>query len=95
MFYLLPTIIMPNFDGTGPQGIGPNTGRGQGPCAAQNRGFGRGCPAQGRFGACRRFFGAIWPRGRCYDTANLEETEKALEEELAAVKKARAEQNKE
>ena len=42
-------IIMPRFDGTGPMGMGPGTGRGMGPCGA-GRGFGfgtgyYGCPA--------------------------------------------------
>jgi len=38
---------MPNFDGTGPQGMGAMTGRGLGPCRGGmrrgcSRGFGRG-----------------------------------------------------
>lgn len=36
---------MPGFDGTGPQCLGPGTGRGFGPCGAGmawGRGFGRG-----------------------------------------------------
>ncbi len=34
---------MPRFDGTGPQGQGPLTGRGLGPCGrGMHRGFGRG-----------------------------------------------------
>ena len=34
---------MPNFDGTGPQGMGALTGRGLGPCGCgMRRGFGRG-----------------------------------------------------
>jgi len=34
---------MPGFDGTGPQGQGPLTGRGLGPCGCgMRRGFGRG-----------------------------------------------------
>jgi len=34
---------MPGFDGTGPQGFGPMTGRGLGPCGCgMRRGFGRG-----------------------------------------------------
>ncbi len=32
---------MPNMDGTGPNGAGPMTGRGMGPCG-QGRGMGRG-----------------------------------------------------
>ena len=34
---------MPGFDGTGPRGFGPGTGRGLGPCGRGYRwGFGRG-----------------------------------------------------
>lgn len=33
---------MPNRDGTGPNGRGPLTGRGLGPCARGNRGRGNG-----------------------------------------------------
>lgn len=36
---------MPNFDGTGPQGMGPQTGWGMGPCGqgqARGRGLNRG-----------------------------------------------------
>jgi hypothetical protein len=43
---------MPGFDGTGPMGMGPMTGRGMGPCG---RGYGR------PFG-----FGRGWGRGRGY-----------------------------
>ena len=44
---------MPNFDGTGPQGKGPMTGRGAGPCAkgktpAAGRGAGRGAGRRAR-----------------------------------------------
>ncbi|MBT5016800.1 DUF5320 domain-containing protein [Candidatus Peregrinibacteria bacterium] len=38
---------MPNFDGTGPQGQGPLTGRGKGDCENSDSGGpgrGRGCP---------------------------------------------------
>ena len=38
---------MPRFDGTGPQGAGPLTGRGFGPCSG---GLGRGRGYGGRFG---------------------------------------------
>ncbi len=44
---------MPNFDGSGPMGQGPMTGRGMGSCNGQVRGRGQGC-ARG-FGF-RRFF---------------------------------------
>ncbi|MBN2102071.1 MAG: DUF5320 domain-containing protein [Candidatus Aenigmarchaeota archaeon] len=47
---------MPGFDGTGPRGIGPMTGRGMGPCGrgmgfgrGAGRGFGRGFWAQEQF----------------------------------------------
>lgn len=48
---------MPNRDSTGPQGLGPMTGRGMGPCGngiargcgrGLGRGFGRGPGFQGR-----------------------------------------------
>ncbi len=56
---------MPNYNGTGPQGTGPGTGRGLGPCGAGNacgRGYGRG---QGRV----RGFGGSGPYGRGYGAA--------------------------
>lgn len=58
---------MPYRDGTGPQGQGPRTGRGQGNCAGQGgagwgRGFGRrrnvGRGWGSGFGWWHRFFGA-------------------------------------
>ena len=67
---------MPNMNKTGPQGAGPKTGRGMGPCGnglRQGRGTGAG------FGF-RRFFS---PKN---DLATLENDEKMLEEELARVK---------
>ncbi len=45
---------MPGFDGTGPGGNGPGTGRGFGPCGrgmAYGRGFGRGFGRGRGFGA--------------------------------------------
>ena len=39
---------MPNMDRTGPQGNGPMTGRGLGPCSnGMRRGFGRNCKRMG------------------------------------------------
>ncbi len=36
-------VNMPNFDGTGPRGLGPMTGRGLGPCGrGYRRGYGFG-----------------------------------------------------
>lgn len=67
---------MPKFDGTGPAGMGPKTGRGLGPCAGGMRQcwncWGRG------FG--RRF---ISPKN---ELAALEEEAKMLEEELKAIR---------
>jgi len=76
---------MPQLDQTGPQGLGPKTGSGLGPCAGADRqgfGFGRGINRRGcGFGiGCRRF---ISPKN---ELAALEEEEKMLEEELALVK---------
>ncbi|MDD5099285.1 MAG: DUF5320 domain-containing protein, partial [Candidatus Colwellbacteria bacterium] len=59
---------MPRFDGTGPAGQGPMTGRGMGPCG---RGFGRG-----RGCGFGRFFS---PKN---ELSALEAEEKALKEEL-------------
>lgn len=50
---------MPQFDGTGPEGKGPNTGRGMGPCN-QNKGKAAGRPMAGRRGG----FGAGRGMGR-------------------------------
>jgi hypothetical protein len=49
---------MPRFDGTGPEGKGPNTGRGMGPCN-QNKNKAAGRPMAGR----RRGFGRGAGRG--------------------------------
>ena len=59
---------MPRFDGTGPAGYGPATGRGMGPCGAamgQGRGFG-----------CRRFF------TKKEESEMLKEEVESLEQEL-------------
>jgi len=45
---------MPNIDGTGPQGLGPMTGKGLGPCGGGmrrgcGRGFGRGFGFRARY----------------------------------------------
>ncbi len=64
---------MPKFDGTGPQGMGPMTGRGLGPCGGRIKlGGGRGF----RCGL-----------GRCFGWKSLSDYKKALEEELEEVKK--------
>ena len=65
---------MPVQDGTGPQGMGPLTGRGFGPCGRGfRRGWGRG-------------LGRFWRRSRLPKT-NLTDYVKSLEEELAEAKK--------
>ncbi|MFA5349192.1 MAG: DUF5320 domain-containing protein [Candidatus Paceibacterota bacterium] len=66
---------MPRFDGTGPMGTGPATGRGMGPCA-------------GRLGLGRRFcrfwaFGAVTEKE---EKDLLERDVEALEDELKAAK---------
>jgi len=64
---------MPRYDGTGPLGLGPRTGRGAGPCG---RGFG-----------FRRFWGLNRRRWTDKDEiSSLDDEEKALEEELKAVR---------
>ncbi len=70
---------MPRLDQTGPMGQGPMTGRGIGPCGGGlGRGRGLGFGARG-FGF-RRF---ISPKN---ELISLEEKEKILEEELAAIR---------
>lgn len=62
---------MPRFNGMGPCGMGPRTGKGMGPCG---RGYG------GRAGYGRRY-GAGYGRG--YYPFSLEEEKAFLEEEKA------------
>jgi len=72
---------MPKFDGTGPRGLGPMTGRGLGPCGRGQGGF--NCPF-GRglgFGSGHGRF--ISPQN---ELSSLQEEEKMLEEELAVLK---------
>jgi len=65
---------MPKFDGTGPQGQGPRTGRGMGPC-----GGGVGCGfGQGMGG--RRFF------SKKEESEMLDTEVEELEAELKAIK---------
>lgn len=81
---------MPGFDGTGPMGQGPRTGRGFGPC-----GFGLGW--RKRFGAGRgmgRYFGWQWPQSQEDQKQALIDYRKALEEELEDVKKEEVELGK-
>ncbi len=71
---------MPGFDGTGPTGQGAGTGRCLGSCGNKMRRC-WGC----RGGFClRRFF------SQKNELAALEDEEKMLEEELAAIKQEKA-----
>jgi hypothetical protein len=67
---------MPRLDGTGPQGSGPQTGRGFGPCGGGSR---RGWRCWGRRG-----FGRF--AGTANNLAALKEEEKILEEELKTLR---------
>jgi len=73
---------MPNFDGTGPMGLGPRTGRGLGPCGrglGWRMGYGRG------FGYGYRCFAS--PKN---ELNALEDEIQILEEELKALKEEKA-----
>jgi hypothetical protein len=69
---------MPKFDGTGPQGAGPGTGRCFGFCNCPNF-RGRGCG----FGQGLGFRRVVSPKNQL---AVLEDEEKMLEEELAMIR---------
>lgn len=69
---------MPKFDGTGPNGQGPNTGRGFGGC--------RGGVARGYVGCCGRGLGYGRYISAKNELAALEEDEKILEDQLALVR---------
>ncbi|MCK9548793.1 MAG: DUF5320 domain-containing protein, partial [Sphaerochaeta sp.] len=79
---------MPRYDGTGPWGYGPMTGRGMGRCnPAYHQGYGFGW---GR-GMGRRFFGRGWGMGGgasmpfAAPAISLEERKRFLEEELKEI----------
>lgn len=68
---------MPRLNGTGPQGMGPGTGRGLGSCA---QGFGAGCCG-------RRFYTKSEEKELLVESVkNLKEDLKAAEERLAEIK---------
>ena len=80
---------MPNFDGTGPTGAGPRTGRGMGPCAGswgagygmRGRGYGRG---MGAGCACPMGMGGFYsPRNQL---AVLKDEEAMLANELETLR---------
>jgi hypothetical protein len=70
-------IKMPRYDGTGPFGAGPLTGRGLGPCGG---GYGRGYGCYGR-----KFY------TKTEEKDLLEDSVQALEEDLKAAKERLAE----
>ncbi len=74
---------MPRFNGAGPLGFGPGTGRGMGPCGA-GMGWQRG------FGRFWRFGSQITKKE---EKEMLEEEAKVLEEDLKAIKERLAELN--
>jgi len=83
---------MPAFDGTGPQGVGPMTGRGMGPCAmpAGRQGKGRGMGRRMGFGfgfGRQRGLGRFYGGGQAWKKEDLEDYKKALQEELEDVDK--------
>lgn len=71
---------MPAFDRTGPQGMGPRTGRGFGPCG---QGFRRG------FGPCGfgHFFSRFFSPSPHNQAGDLSAYVKSLEEEIKLAKK--------
>ncbi len=74
---------MPAFDGTGPQGQGPKTGRGFGQCGI-GLGWRRQC-GMGR--GMGRYFNWNWPQDKEGQNKALEDYKKALEEEMEDVNK--------
>jgi len=77
---------MPNNNGTGPQGAGPNTGWGRGPCGG-GRGFFRN-GFGGRFGF-RRFWNSNFSNKD--EKEILSNEEGMLEQEIKAIKSRLAE----
>jgi len=74
---------MPRFDGTGPRGMGPMTGRGFGPC-------GMGLGWRSRYGMGRgmgRYFGWDDPKTKEDKLKALVDYKKALKEELEDLEK--------
>ena len=87
---------MPAFDGTGPQGQGPMTGRGFGPCGRGNRfgmgmGFGRG---RGYGRGLGRYFGWNSPQTKEEKVESIQAYKKALQEEMEDAEKELADLQK-
>lgn len=76
------TKNMPAFDRTGPQGQGPMTGRGLGPCGTgrgMGMGFGRG---RGYGRGLGRYFGWNAPQTKEEKIEDIKTYRKALQEEM-------------
>lgn len=78
-------IIMPFKDGTGPQGQGPMTGRGLGPCG-EGRGKGMGMGRHMGFGRGRGFRSWFASLSKDQVKEELASYKKTLEDELEQVK---------
>ncbi|OGL52761.1 hypothetical protein A3K55_01380 [Candidatus Shapirobacteria bacterium RBG_13_44_7] len=81
---------MPNLDKTGPQGQGPMTGRGFGPCGSKVGWGKRICSGRG----LGKYFRWNWPKTKKDQTKALAEYKQALLEELEDVKKEEEELDK-
>jgi len=82
---------MPRYDGTGPAGMGPRTGRGFGPC-------GLGLGWRRKFGVGRglgRYFRWNWPQSKEDQLKALASYEEALKEELEDIEQEKEGLNKE
>lgn len=84
---------MPGFDGTGPRGLGPMTGRGLGPCGPG--------PGWGRGRGFGRSFAGPWccypfcpPTSKQDQAETLKNYKQTLEQELKAVNQEIAETKK-
>jgi len=89
---------MPAMNGTGPQGQGPMSGRGLGPCGQGmgwrgKSGFGGGW-RQGFSRGMGKFFGWNLPQSKVDQKQSLANYKKALEDELEVVKKEEEDLNK-
>ena len=86
---------MSRFDGTGPMGQGPMTGRGMGPCRGNSpfgwrMGFRKGT-GRGMGRGLGRFFGwEDYPQTKKDQLKLLKDYKKALEEELEDIKEEEA-----
>ena len=85
---------MPGGDCTGPQGMGPRTGRGAGWCAGRGRGFrggfgGWGAPGWGWAAphAPAYGYGAAWPETAAEEIAELGAQARQLERALDGIRR--------